>query len=370
MKHQIKFKIIGIFLFVLTFAGCSTEEFALEETTQEVTETQNKVWQTKNFIFPDRPWTDRQGKLINAHSGGILYHNGFYHWYGTHKIPGTSERTGSTDGGIHCYRSRDLVNWNDFGIVLKTRPKDSGHDLAHGARIQRAKVVYNERTKKFVAFFKLYPRGTKYQYTYLGVATADSPTGPFTYRHKFYPASPTYGGGDFAMYKAPNGDLYHFTVRKGPGDRNVVKAKMRWDYLRPATKYELCRGVQRSTEGLAVFYKSGTYHLFGSGSNGWDPTAPRYYTSRNINGPWVKQSNPLRGYNKFSKAGPSLSFYGQSSFINTIHGKENQYILMMDVHENLNPHTSRYIWLPFKVKDRKMVVNWQDRWNMGWFDRN
>lgn len=30
-------------------------------------------------------WLDTSGNPINAHGGGILYHNGMYYWYGEYK---------------------------------------------------------------------------------------------------------------------------------------------------------------------------------------------------------------------------------------------------------------------------------------------
>jgi hypothetical protein len=46
-----------------------------------------------------------------------LFHNGIYYWYGEHKIKSKSEAN-FADGGIHCYTSKDLINWTDAGIVL------------------------------------------------------------------------------------------------------------------------------------------------------------------------------------------------------------------------------------------------------------
>jgi hypothetical protein len=39
----------------------------------------------------------------------------------------------------NCYRSRDLINWNDFGIVLPMVAENSGLDIQLGARLERPK---------------------------------------------------------------------------------------------------------------------------------------------------------------------------------------------------------------------------------------
>lgn len=38
-----------------------------------------------NAIVPGEVWNDTDGNPINAHGGGILYHEGTYYWYGEYK---------------------------------------------------------------------------------------------------------------------------------------------------------------------------------------------------------------------------------------------------------------------------------------------
>ena len=337
---------LALFALLVFMVGCSS--------VSDYTPLAPTGFQKQNAVYPDREWKDVWGNRINAHSGSVYYENGFYYWYGVHKIPGTDERSGRTAAGVHVYRSRDLINWNDFGITLSNRnnPKSELYER----RTERPKVVYNKATDTYVMFFKMYFTTSQ---AYVGVATADKPTGPFTYRNKFLAAAER-GTGDLAMYQFPNGDLYHIAVRRS--DRLLVMAKMRNDYRYPATDYRELEGVQKNTEGIAVFLKDGTFHLFGSGSGGWDPTVPRYFTSKSLKGPWTAQKNPLRGFNPISKLGTDKTFGGQSSFINQVRGKDNRYILMMDVHRPRNPYDSGYLQLPFSVENGKMVVRWQDSW--------
>lgn len=52
--------------------------------------------------------------MINAHGGGVLYHEGKYYWFGEHR----PESGFVTEKGINCYSSTDLLNWNYEGVVL------------------------------------------------------------------------------------------------------------------------------------------------------------------------------------------------------------------------------------------------------------
>ena len=128
---------------------------------------------------PGEIWTDNNGVHINAHGGGILYDKGTYYWYGEHKVEGDAGNRAQV--GVHCYSSRDLYNWKDEGIALKVVEGDNSHPIAKGCILERPKVVYNKKTKKYVMWFHLELRGKGYGSAYAGVATATKPTGPFTF---------------------------------------------------------------------------------------------------------------------------------------------------------------------------------------------
>lgn len=350
--------LISIFL-----AGCSKSKIEIPVV---VPPPQSNI---PSNIFPDKIWNDINGSPINAHSASIYFENGTYYWYGENKIKGSSESRGFTGAGMHAYKSTDLINWTDLGLVLSVDNNNANSDIAFGCIFQRPKVVYNASTKKYIAFFKLYLKGNGYNICHTGVAIADKPEGPFVYSHKFLPTSLN-GAGDYTFFKDNNGDLYHITVRKS--DRVMVKAKMSADYLNPATSYVPCPGIAVSTEAPAIFLRNGVYHLFGSGSDGWEPTAPRYYTSTSLDGPWTSRPNPCIGTNPISNLGANKTFGGQSTHIQKVEGKDNQYILLMDVWIPTDAYNSRYIWLPFKVNDtnNRLTINWVNQWNLKWFDNN
>lgn len=318
-----------------------------------------------SYIYPDQPWYDINDKLINAHSGGMLYENGYYYWYGQDKIEGSSEKRGKTGAGIHLYRSRDLIHWNDFGIVMPVDYVNPNSDIAFGCKLQRLKVVYNPVTKKYIAYFKLYLKGAGYDVCYVGVATATSARGPFQYDHKFLATSPVNGSGDFCLYQSGN-DLYHIAVRKS--DRIMVVAKMTADYMYPAEDYKVMEGVRVNTEGPAIIYRDGLFHLLGSGSTGWDPNPARYYTSKSLTGPWTFHGNPCTGVNSVTGLGGNVTYGGQSCFITEVQGKDNQYIALFDVWMPDDVYNSRYIWLPFRIVNNQMSIKWIDKWNLSWFD--
>ncbi|MDL2266344.1 beta-glucanase, partial [Parabacteroides sp. OttesenSCG-928-G21] len=134
---------------------------------------------SEKVFLPGELWLDDNGVHINAHGGGILYQNGVYYWYGEHKTEGEGGNVANV--GVHCYSSVNLYDWKDEGIALSIMPEGSGSDIEKGCILERPKVIYNERTNKYVMWFHLEPKGAGYTGARSGIAVADQPAGPFTF---------------------------------------------------------------------------------------------------------------------------------------------------------------------------------------------
>ncbi len=327
--------------------------------------TLNTEGRLQTFIKPGLVWLDSNGKPINAHGGCVIFYNEIYYWYGEHKIKGLSEET-HADGGVHCYASTDLINWHDQGRVLYL-DGDENSDLTPECNSDRPKVIYNEKTRQFVMFFKLYLRGLGSKVAYVGVATSESPTGPFNYRHKFLGGNSPNGTGDFAMFKDDNGNLYHLSVRKP--DKKFVIGKMRDDYLLPEGEYKVCQGITDRTEAPALIKKNGEYIMLASGSSGWAPNAARSFSAKSLEGPWISHGNPCLGINPANGLGPEKTYGGQSTFIIKVEGRKDAYIAFFDINKPEHPYDSLYIWLPIEFEGSKISIPWKDQWNLDVFSQ-
>lgn len=320
---------------------------------------------SKPEFVPGTPWLDQNGKVINAHGGGVIFSEGVYYWYGEHKLPGKSEAQ-FADGGVHCYSSTNLTDWKDEGLALSVDHHDPAADLAYGCILERPKVLFNEPTKTFVMFFKLYPRGTGYDTGFVGVATASSPAGPFRFQHKFLGAGSPKGSGDFNMFRDADGVAYHLAVRKP--DKAFCIGRLRDDYLFPAGPYHVVPGVPVHTEAPAIMPLGGKYYLLGSGSSSWKPNAARAMVADAITGPYTSLANPTQGVNPHTGLGPDQTFGGQISFVIPVSGKRDAYIAMFDVWKPELAIEGLYIWLPIAMRDGQPVIQWRDRWNLSHFE--
>ena len=118
--------------------------------------------QKNEFFRPKEVWNDTEGNPINAHGGGILYHKGMYYWYGEYKVgktvlpsDATWERYRTDVTGVSCYSSKDLLNWKFEGVALKAITDEPNSDIHPTQVLERPKVVYNKKTKKFVMWMHI-----------------------------------------------------------------------------------------------------------------------------------------------------------------------------------------------------------------------
>jgi hypothetical protein len=70
-----------------------------------------------NSIRPGQVWLDTEGKRIQAHGGSVMYLDGAYYWYGENK-EFTEANNGIWHWGVRCYKSTDLYNWEDLGLII------------------------------------------------------------------------------------------------------------------------------------------------------------------------------------------------------------------------------------------------------------
>jgi hypothetical protein len=96
-------------------------------------------------VVPGETWRDTEGRPVNAHGGGILYHENVYYWYGENKTGRTflPDSNKSWDGtrldftGVSCYSSTNLQDWKNEGLVLSAVSGDAAYDLHPGRVVER-----------------------------------------------------------------------------------------------------------------------------------------------------------------------------------------------------------------------------------------
>lgn len=300
-------------------------------------------------------WQDVDGNDIQAHGGCIIYHEGVYYWYGEHK--GGDNKTarfvsGQTVSrvdviGISCYSSRDLVNWKYEGLVLES-DKDNPDSYLHTSKVvERPKVVYNEKTGKFVLW--MHVDRADYSYAGVGVAVSDSPTGRFEPVRFTVPNKQD--SRDMTVYKDTDGTAY--LVHSKDRNKTLNIARLTEDYTNVDGFYVSVLPDQER-EAPAIFFKDGVYYMISSGCTSWDPNAALFATCSNLLGKWKLIDNPCVG------PGARKTFFGQSSYIFEADGR---FFLMLDHWCPENLKKSGYSILPITMEEGDCItVEWQDEW--------
>lgn len=346
-------------------------------------------------------WPDNTGVHVNAHGGGILYHDGTYYWYGENK----SDSTSAAMVGIMCYSSENLTDWKNEGAVLPVEMNDTTSDIIQGCIMERPKVIYNEKTGKFVMWFHLELKGKGYAAARSAVAVADNPTGPFKYlrsgrinpgklpfdmteeqravldtldaeKYKEWWTPVWYDaiakglfvkrdleGGqmarDMQLFVDDDGKGYH--IYSSEDNLTLHIAELSDDYLSHTGKYVRLAPAGHN-EAPAIFKKDDTYWMITSDCTGWDPNEARMFSAPSIWGPWTKHPNPCVGKDA------EITFHGQSTFVLPVHGKKDAFMFMADIWRPKHPSDARYIWLPIQFRDGKPVIEWRDAWTLAAFD--
>ncbi|MGM9551726.1 MAG: family 43 glycosylhydrolase [Clostridia bacterium] len=320
-------------------------------------------------IQPGELWYDNNGGHIQAHGGCVIWDEitQKYYFYGearkTSIIPSDIKWLANAGEriGVSCYSSTDLYNWTYEGLALKVLNYYTGNypesDIQPYRVLERPKVIYNEKTGKYVMW--LHVDYSDYSYARAGVAVSDSPTGPFKYLASYRPNGKM--ARDMTLFVDDDGTAYLYA--SGDNNKTMYCHKLTDDYLGIEGTYtKLFENWQR--EAPAVFKYKNRYFMVNSGCSGWDPNKADSAVAYNPMGPWYSKGNPCEGDDA------DITFGGQSCYVFPVDKDNGKFIFMADIWRPSNHSDSRYIWLPIEFTGSETFkIEWKDEWTIdGWVD--
>jgi len=347
-------------------------------------------------FHPGRVWLDTEGKPIQAHGGSIIRVEDTWYWYGENKEH-TDGKNGVWTWGIRCYRSRDLYNWEDCGLIIPPVTDDETSPLHPTAMIDRPHIIHNRRTGKYVCWLKIMQKNGEQHET---VLTADDILGPYEIvRTGIRPLGMS--AGDFDLAVAPDGKAYYYFERV---HSETICADLTDDYT-DVTGYYTTHFPHIAPpyvrEATSHFYRKGRHYLITSGTTGYLPNPSEVAIADTWHGPYTVLGNPHPGDVS------NTSFHTQISCVFQVPERKDLFIAMADrwcpdlmdldyehykqfyeirfdadlseaekeariAELNLNMaqiddlrrDTSKatYAWLPIRFDEDMAYIDWQDEW--------
>ncbi|MEY8517354.1 discoidin domain-containing protein [Lachnospiraceae bacterium 29-84] len=366
---------------------------------------------------------DTKGDVIQAHGGQIQQvtydkdsdgeEETFWYWIGEDK---TNDYRPCP--GVHVYISDDLYNWEDKGCVLRTVPNwetfttdpyftelygDMPEDQKKavygdlwtadnatdgGCVIERPKMIYNDKTKKYVIWFHADGQtpdstGGNYAKAKAGVAISDSPFGPFQLQGSYllnYDEDADHGfdeevGGhvrDMNLFKDDDGAGY--VIYSSDGNQTLHIAKLNDTYTNVAKPQgEAVEGedftrnfIDMSREAPAMFKYNNKYYIITSGCTGWAPNRASYAVADHPLGPWTTMGDPC------TDEGSDKTYETQSTCVFPVDAAKGQFIYMGDRWRNPDNggslRDSRYVWLPVEfLSGNKIALRRYSDWTLDTF---
>jgi hypothetical protein len=357
---------------------------------------------TYTSFTPGGRWYDTDGNLIQAHGGqvqtmpvpqadGSLAE--MYVWVGENKTNGHSGNP------VAMYYSSDLYNWTYGGDVLRSveskeqlqtdeyftslygeyteEQLDNVYQCINVTTVmERPKMLYNEKTGKYVIWFHSDDSTEKNTYKYdtgmAGVAIADSPFGPFRFIDRYrlsecpsgqidcYPSSKGEAR-DMNLFQDDDGTAYITYTSENNKTLYISKLNEEYTYLsaspdKAVYKEDYIRifpGAMREAPVL-VRGDNGRYYLMSSSTTGWMSNAARVWSADQIFGDWKNDGNPCVG------AGKSITFDTQSTSL--FRAANGQWIYFGDRWNGNELFDSRYVWLPVTFEKDKLTIRWSSSW--------
>jgi len=247
------------------------------------------VYASSGVIQNDVFWLDTSGNPIYSQGGHVLKEGNTYYWYGvkyngavTYYNNPSGKNSDSSFNAVTCYSSTDLVHWTYRGDVL------TAANLGASDWVGRLGVVHNPNTGKYVLLTQ-----------YVGAhgsgilfATANSPTGTFTYDHVQSSITNVVNGmsGDQTVFIDDDGTPYLIFDNTSGRSHMYVAPLRSSDYLNVEPATNIYNSAAGGREGTVMFKYNGTYYFCSSDLHGWNASHTYYISATNIYGPYSSES--------------------------------------------------------------------------------
>lgn len=292
-------------------------------------------WVTiKNGIL----WTDTEGKSVQAHGAGFLQVGDTWYMIG-------EDRGNSWNPDVNMYSTKDFVTWKFEGKIIKngvTHP-----DLGRSRFIERPKIMYNEKTKKYVVW--CHWEGRNYGASEAGVFVADNVTGPYTFHAGERPLG--IKSRDCNVFVDDDGTAYFISTIEE--NQHLGFFRLADDYLSAEECTQLFK--RQAREAPAIIKVDGIYYMLSSACTGWNPNQCKLSYSKSM----------TKGWSPLENIGDEIAYDTQAASILKIKGtKKTTYLYVGDRWMDPDLPRSKTIIFPISFKDGKCDFTYRDEFEI------
>ncbi|KAJ7124820.1 galactan 1,3-beta-galactosidase [Mycena crocata] len=290
-------------------------------------------------IVPGATWTDTSGNVIQAHGGGFLKVNSTFYWFGEDKTLNSA-----LFRAVSCYTSSDMTTWTRQTDALKPI---AGTMISTSNIVERPKVLFNKANSEYVMWF--HSDTSNYGAAQVGVATAKTPCGPYTYKASWSPLGAQ--SRDMGLFQDDDAAQTAYLLYASDNNQNFKISRLDANYYNVTAQVNVLSASTLESPGIVK--RSGRYYLFASHTSGWAPNPNRWFVASSISSTFSAQADlapqPVRTYFSQNAYDMPLGTNG---------------IYMGDRWRPELLGSSRYIWLPMTWASGSPQLIWADVWTL------
>ncbi|KAJ6519335.1 galactan 1,3-beta-galactosidase [Mycena sanguinolenta] len=290
-------------------------------------------------IVPGATWTDTSGNVIQAHGGGFLKVGSTFYWFGEDKAANSA-----LFSAVSCYSSTDMMTWTRQNNALTPI---AGTMISNADIVERPKVIFNTANSEYVLWF--HSDNSDYGLAMVGVATAKTPCGPYTYLGSWKPLGAE--SRDMSIFQDDDAAQTAYLLYASDNNQNFKITRLTADYHNVSAQVnELAAST---LEAPGMLKRNGLYYLFASHTSGWDPNPNKWFVASSISSTFSAQADLT--------AEATNTFFSQNNFDMPL---GTNAIYMGDRWRPLLLGSSRYIWLPMSWASGSPQLVWADVWSV------
>ena len=213
--------------------------------------------------------------------------------------------------------------------------------------IERAKLMHNPRTGKFVVW--CHWEGPRYAASEAACFSADSICGPYKLEWSGRPLGVK--SRDCNVFVDNDGEAYFVSTTEE--NTNIGLFRLADDYLSAESHVCLMPGLRR--EAPVIVRHDNLYYMLSSACTGWAPNQCMLSVSKRLD----------RGWSQLEKIGDDKAFRTQAAAVIEIKGtKKTTYLYIGDRWMDPDLPSSKIIIFPIEFKDGKCIFEYRDEFRI------